>query len=382
MPEELASAGTGPVESTPDSMDSALPDNYLDDPGQSESQEYDVASDGNDDVAGDADVVASAADPLQARIAELAKKYGLDPNIPNQLKALKDLAITEKRMGDKDTHIAKLQKLTPFEESLQQSPERTGQDQVPAFARGEQARPAGEQEWVDPFPHWRQREDALSDFITAINEGFDKKDMRGASRVFQEMFRREMHPYRDAIQGMIREELSGFEREKLGDVLPDVRKTVAERAASNNRQFAEKQLRTDAQFSADLDQLRKPLSDKVHEFDGEQYPDTMLNRIVMEKPYILRIRVDHQDPKTAQILTHMEQLRAIRREMASQQHSPAKGKELVRAGAEMAKRESNKERARQGLNGGASSGGNSKAANDDYVSEIIASRPKRLSDYK
>lgn len=392
MDEQLSAGTASAVESDSSSSDSYLPENYLSDPGDSGETESEQSVAGGEDIGEDADSgeqqqAPQKVHPLEDRIQALAKVYGVDANDPKQRKMLEALATVEKRNGDKDAHIAKLQKLTPFEESLRQREEQGERGQQSEGQQFGKADVPATQDWKDPFPHWHHpmpeiaRARALEDFTTALTEAVEKKDFTKAGAVFQEMFRREMHPYRDAIREMIHEGISSFERERLGDVLPSVRKTAAEHAAAETRQFAEKQLRTDAQFSADLDQLRKPLSDKMHEFEGEQYPDTMLNRIVLEKPHILHIKVNHPDPKTAQILTHMEQLRAIRREMASQKASPAKGKELVKAGAEMARRESGRERARQTLNGGSSSGGNSNPANNDYVAHIESSRPKRLSDF-
>ncbi len=304
----------------------------------------------------------------EARIAELAKQYGLDPRIHR--KVLEDFYAVEKRNVDGQDYIQQLKEndrwLTDFEKELQNP------GQVTTAAKTEQPRPANgvaitdAPAFNDGYDHWKTPSDAATDLYAAWQAGDTQKAAQINQAVFTRQFRDSLPLLNGIFQRMLDERLNVFRDQELGEIIPDyqARKT----AQSQNRAYDE------AVADIGKDPARKALWEEMNkssgtfDFNGQKYPDTPLNRIFAEFPGFLKVQVQHKDPKTAYRLTAIEQYRLAMGVYASRKRSainPQTAAALVQAGAEQKTREIGKARAKQALNAGGTRAGQAPLSDDE-----------------
>lgn len=319
---------------------------------------------------------------VEALIQEYAKEHGVDPNDPDQRRHLKRLADKEFFIRSLQTKLEELkgqlqtgsekgkpgareevEHLTAFERTLL-APEGTGE----AGAQGEAGQPAATKPGAaspkgigDIGDSWTSPRDACKAEADAWAEGdFDKvHDVQTA--VF---FRRFLGIGVPAIEKIIAAKLQEFGLRELGDV----RSAVRERKQAGNREFAIAELGKVAEFKAVIPMLFEATEGPPVAFDGKNFPNNPLNRILAEHPEIMDIRAEDADPDTAERLTYIKQYRAAARILKRQQGAiePGKAKELVEAGAKMHQREQ-EDRARQGINAGPGATGLGGKSAQSYV---------------
>lgn len=324
---------------------------------------------------------AAARDEL---IQQFAKETGLSPDDPNQRKTLK-------RLADKELFIRKLQAdnetlkgtgvprpgdapefITEFEKAEQPKPT----EEPPAKPVATTAPPPANTEaskYGDIGDEWKTPEDSL----TALNEAWSKNDLKGVHEVETARLRRNFDaviapPLFAFIDKMLEARFKAFAEKDLGDVLPQVRQTVAQQRLADDREFAVDQLRKAGM--ADIDALFAVEDGPPIKFDGQEFPNTPLNRLLVKHPEIMQISVPDADRSKAQRKTFIARYRLayqLHRQAAPPPVSAEVAKELVKQGEVIANGKES-ERARQALNSGtgASGLGGEKAGTGGYVSEL------------
>jgi hypothetical protein len=173
------------------------------------------------------------------------------------------------------------------------------------------------------------------------------------------------------IGKMLDARLKGFVEKDLGDVVPEVRRTVADRRIAQDRDFAIDQLRKAG--AEHIDKLFVAEDGPPINFDGEDFPNTPLNRILARFPQILQITAQHADPAKAARQSFIARYKMAYQiyQQESAGHSTETAKQLVQAGRESKERES-KDRARQAINAGSgkSGVGTDKSASKSYVGHL------------
>lgn len=309
------------------------------------------------------------------RRVALAKELGLDP-VRNKA-ALDRLLLQEKRNADKDSFIEKLKSgedldfTTEFDRQLSNPKEEA----KPVTEQPARQQPAGPIE--RPFG-WKNSIDAAEAFMDAASSG-DKARVAQYMDAWIHQVIGDVVPY---IQSQIVEpRLQQFKERDLGGVTRDHQRQQQERMMNDARRAAERDIQSTPGGKAVWDKLWT-VDEKVPsvEIDGVKFPNNAFNRILSERPEILDIRKERAQngqflsPADAARATYTAQLQAVAREYVRQRRSgltPEKAKQLVASGAEMAKRESRTERARQALSGGGGRRGSGPQSTDDeFVREI------------
>lgn len=331
-------------------------------------------------------------------IQQIAQEWGVDPNDPAHRRALK-------RIADGQAHIRKLQTenetlkgakppgettkepagdatLTEFERELFAE----GEEKPPAGPPAESAKPAappapaapGTPPVLPTFAEvagtWEGPKDAYRELTAAWSrqsaEGEPSPDFDKVNQVEQRQFLlRFLAMGVPRIEKIVADRL----REAIGDFEPDLRRGVEDRRDKEAGDFARAELGKDPEMKVALDELFKIAEGPLIRYDGRDFPNSGLNRILVANPELMEIRVLHEDPNTALKLTRIKQYRAAARILRSQQAqpglSPAKAKELVEAGAKMGAREE-LDRARYGINAGAGAGGLAGRPGAGYIKEL------------
>lgn len=328
----------------------------------------------------------------QAAFDELMEQYaqetGLNKDDPNQRKTLK-------RLVDKELFIRQLQAsnksaaeqakaldkgpelLTAFEKEL--AAETTAEAGKGPTQAGEEARPpaAGEKKEAEPFRYndagddWKSPEDSLH----ALNEAWAENDLKQVHEIEMARLRRNFDSgiapqFLRFIEKMVESRLNGLMERDLGDIVPEVRRSVSDRRAAESREFAIDELRKAG--AADIEKLFENEDGPPIEYEGQQFPNTPLNRILAKHPEILRIMETNPDPAKAERKTFIARYKLAYRIFKSGAAgvSAETAKKLVEAGRESAERDSN-DRARQSINAGSgASGHGDKSGAKSYVSEL------------
>lgn len=318
-------------------------------------------------------------------IQQYAKETGLDPNDPGQ-------RLTLKRLADKELFIQKLQAeksvsttqapktegdglLTEFEKSLRQQESAADKPAGEAGETTETKTAAAPGPAADTFRYgdigdeWKGPEDSLKALNQAwAEENFDKVQQIEMARLRRNLDTEFAPAIIKAVQKMLDDRLQAFEKQNLGDVLPEVRRGVEERRNAESRDFAIAELRKAG--ASDIDKLFDVEDGNPIQFDGKQFPNTPLNRIIAKFPQILQLRVQNADPATAARMTFIERYRMAYQLYKSQGIPAETAKQLVEAGAKSKERQE-ADRTRHTLNAGpgATSLGGEKG-NRSYVSEL------------
>lgn len=338
------------------------------------------------------EVIATEADQAlyDSIAAELKAQY---PNAdPVLLKRLIDDKFTVKQLLAKDEkkskQISQLLKrvtkkpervITEFERSLS-APVQEPQAQPQTPAQPQVAPPQMPQQPQQPqIPdhlNWHSEQDAFNAEAQAWAEYGDPEatqQQRDAAAHKLAQIRDLQH--RLTMQSMMAEmdrlaeqKANQIVQAQLGDVLPTIRQTAAEREAEASHAFAVQELE-----KAGMDGIRdmvKPVSAEPLIVDGQVYENTPLMQMMTRFPHINRINVTHDAngkpyaPKTAERLTRIERYRAAAemwgvthtpqiQQPGTQQASPdpAAVKQAFQAGMTAAQK-GEADRARQSLNSG------------------------------
>lgn len=193
---------------------------------------------------------------------------------------------------------------------------------------------------------WKER----GDFTKSLYAAFDMPDGPEKDAAVEDvMFGFEDRIFHERRLPLIREEFKRLQAEQLGPVLSQV---------EESRQYEErvgvvKQLEAMPGYE-DVRELFEFASDGVLEVQGEQVPDTWLNRILVENPFILNsISIKGRTPAESKRKTLAEQYRVAHGLMKAQREKntdPATAQRLIGAGASLER--SKRDTARTGLNSG------------------------------
>jgi hypothetical protein len=373
-------------------------DGAEDAPAGSETQGEDAlavpgtSSDAAGAVTGDekTDTAAATLPSVDDLIQTFATETGLNPEDPNQRKTLK-------RLADKELFIRKLQAdnevlkgtagagstadapqfVTDFEKSLvgetaQATGQPAAQAEPPAKTADQPAAAAATTTYGDVGDEWKTPEDSLK----ALNTAWGKDDLKAVhdievarmKRNFDAVIAPSLLSY---INKMVEARLKGFAEKDLGDVLPEVRRTVAQRRVGESREFAIDQLRSAG--ANDIDKLFTAEDGPPIKFGDQEFPNTPLNRILARHPEIMQIAGTHTDPTTRE-----RQAMIARYKLAYQIYkqgaagvSAETAKALVDAGREIRTRQDG-DRARQSINAGpgASGVGDKPPREKSYVTQL------------
>jgi hypothetical protein len=336
---------------------------------------------------------AAATPSLDDLIQQFATETGLNPEDPAQRKTLK-------RLADKELFILKLQAdnetlktssvakpatepefLTDFEKELQAEGKPEAKQPIPIDGKKpseetakQPTAPAAAPTYGDVGDAWKTPEDSL----TALNEAWAGNDLPKVHQIELARMVRNFDAviapsFLNHIGKMLDARLKGFVEKDLGDVVPEVRRTVAAQRVAEDRDFAIDQLRNAG--ASDIDKLFTAEDGPPIKFDGEEFPNTPLNRILARYPQILQITAQHADPTKAARQSFIARFKMayqiFKQESAGVSNETAK--QLVEAGRQSKDRENN-DRARQSLNAGSgkSGVGTDKQAPKSYVSTLNA----------
>lgn len=370
-------------------------------PGQTETKETPPAAPppGEEETAPPPERAAA----LESLIQQYAKETGLNPEDPAQRKTLNRMASKElfiqKLKADLDTAKRAAAKpageappvepelMTAFEKELfsEQKPGAattaapgTAQPQGAAPQTG--APPAGTPPAGAPLPRqygdigdsWKTPEESL----TALNEAWVANDLRKVDEIeaarFVRAFDSRVAPHLlGFIDRMVTERLAGFAKKELGDVIPTVRKTISEQRLSESKEFAIGELRTAG--ATDIEQMFTAQDGPALKFDGQEWPNSPLNRVLIRHPEIMSIVKSHDDPVKAERATLLARYKLayqIWKQEASGGVPAAAAQQLVAAGRDMERNQA-ADRARQTINAGPGATGlGGKPTGDSYIEQL------------
>lgn len=324
-------------------------------------------------------------------IREFALESGLNPEDPSQRKTLK-------RLADKELFIRKLQAdnrallsggangqpaaaadsglVTDFEKELMQgeapaqpaaaapAPPVPAAPQAPSQAPSQPSAPPS---YGDVGDAWKTPEDSL----TALNDAWGKNDLKTVHEIEVARMKRNFDAaiapsLLNYVRQMIARELEG----SLGDVIPEARRSAAQRSVGESREFAVDQLRKAG--AADIDALFEAQDGPPIRFGDQEFPNTPLNRILAKHPEILQISGTHSDPKKREQQAFIARYKLAYQIMKQGAAGiPAEtAKALVNAGREIKAGQAN-DRARQAINAGSGpTGVGDKAAPKSYIGQL------------
>lgn len=267
--------------------------------------------------------------------------------------------------------------MTAFEKELanEKPPAEAGGPTPPAQAAASQAQPG--QAATPPPPtkygdvgdDWKTPEESL----TALNEAWAENDMTQVHEIERARFRRNFDtdiapPLINYLTKMVEQKLEDYYQRQLGDVVPEVRRSVADRRIAESAEFALGELRKAG--AEDLDTLFVEEEGPPIEVDGEKFANTPLNRILARHPEILRIQEHHPDPKKAERMTLISRYK-LAYQIHKQGGVPAEtARKLVEAGREGRERDS-QDRARQAINAGPGVSGHGEKTNSGSYIQYI-----------
>jgi hypothetical protein len=150
---------------------------------------------------------------------------------------------------------------------------------------------------------------------------------------------------------MVEARLGKFAEKDLGDVLPEIRRSVGDKRVAESRDFAISQLRKAG--AEDIDELFAVEEGPPIQYGGHEFPNTPLNRILVKHPEIMQVMSQHPDATKAERASFI-----ARYKLAYQMYRQSKGgvavdvaKKLVETGRAAKERET-ADRTRQSINSG------------------------------
>jgi hypothetical protein len=366
MPEtfDTSSGLGGGIDTHVPSIDGPLPGTEVADQGgettaDAETEQVEQSSTGETEQ-GSTDETTSEAQPVYAKdalINQLINKFAkdhpnLDPTDPQQLKILTRMAHQEKFIRELKGKQQPADNLTEFERALfqppaaQQQPQNGQPPQQP-----QQPQQPGAQESIygpeDAGVSWKSPKDAYTDLAKA----WTNQDLDTVNRIELAIAQR-----RASALGLLNGEqvtqlVQQALQDALGDVLPSVRESVESQRSHENKEFAIAELEKSGGQWSGIRDLEKEITGPPIVVNGQQFPNTRLNQILVENPEILDIRVVNKDPNVAEKLTYLARYRAVMRAEARGTVDNKKAGLLLEAGSKMAQRQMG-DRVRQGLNSG------------------------------
>lgn len=333
---------------------------------------------GNEDVTAEAEADATATPEANADpIAQLAAELGLDPNNPAHRKTLDKVLAKQQELDKLGTAPQQEDAgddgdaLTEYERSLlaEEKPATTDTAKPGQAAAAEPGKlgDVGDA-WTGPNDAWV----ALSRAYEAVDpekpETFQKvTDIQNA--IFMRQFL--------AASKVREQEMRDFMEKEYGEVTRHVSQQRQQMKAEQNRQTAIEGLAKDPKF-ADVTKLWEPIDDKMIKFNGKEYPNTPLNRVLKSNPELLNIRYPHADPDKADQLSKAAMFKQVHRIWKQSQKPPAispeKAKDFVKAGADIQKN-AQTSRTKQALNSGNGATGSGAATTPkNYIKEILADK--------
>lgn len=321
---------------------------------------------------------------LAALVEKFAKEYGIkDLQDPNALKNI-DLARLMKRLADKERFILKLQAGTAtkppepkWDEGLsapRQGTERgTEQATDPRLETEPATKPAAaaSEPDTDIGSGWKTQEEA----IVSLNEAYAEGDYKRVAEVENAMWKRQFTgmaaPIIQRMHGELQEAIEEI-RSQIADVIPDLRGTVVQKRFEADKSFVIDILRAKPDNTDLMESLFTEQDGPPIEFNGREYENTPYNRILIDNPYLLKIREEDKDPRVATrktLHTRMEAALQIYRKEREGTMGPEKAKELVEAGKQIAAR-NGQDRARQNLNAGSGSKQTGGKPEKDYAQQL------------
>ena len=375
----------------------AAPEPQYDDQiiSDSESQTQDDASAVAAEPQSDTPAWATGDSVKDELIAQFAKEMkNLDPNDPEDLKTLI-------RVADKELHIKNLESrgqqpsvdagLTAFERSLQpqqpqqqqhpQQPQQQLQPQQPQPQAPPPARDDAGKNWNSATDAFDDYADAWTGFINAEGPAAKREASAKLEAVQEAIADRQIGArlinfgrlMNDHVNQLLDQRLN----QQLGDVIPQVRQQLDQQRIADSRDFALRELAATPEYK-DINSLDKPDQDNPLRVNGEEFPNTPMNRIIAENPYILQIQVNRGPDgrpltrEASERLTMIERMRAVAQLHKAQQIDSGKARSLINAGKNMTRREQ-QDSARRGINRG--SGTNqltSGKAGHSYVQDLLS----------
>jgi len=242
-----------------------------------------------------------------------AKSSELDLNNPREFKIARQLA--EKEAINQELKL----KIDPSPEAKSyldafNDPEPGQQTETPqAPAMDETALP----EFVKVARAWKSE----ADFTESLQNAFELPDGPEKNQaVANVMLGFQDRTFHSLYMPMIQKMIESVQQQELGPVLNDVRK-------SKDRQVRTEVVSKLAEMQGmeDIFELFDNASDGEIEVDGEKVPDTWINRVLAENPFILNISVKGKTPAETYKKTTAAQYSAAHRLMKAQRSSKADG---------------------------------------------------------
>jgi hypothetical protein len=143
---------------------------------------------------------------------------------------------------------------------------------------------------------WRSPADAQADYAQAMADG----DYLKAAKINDALAAAQAYGQQQQFKQLVEDVIQS----KLGDVLPSVRETAAERMLDEDKSLAMGQLK-----AAGVDIAPLLEASGTFEVEGNQYPDSPLNRVLAQFPDLLEMYVNHPDPRKARQLTFIRRWR-------------------------------------------------------------------------
>lgn len=356
------------------------------DTGQTETT---VTETGTEQPPGEEAGASKNAAALADLIQQFANETGLNPDDPGQRKTLNRLANKElfirKLQADLDAQKKQPEPAKPADEPelMTAFEKELAAEQPDAAAPGEPpptgtepdaaaAKPAETAKgYGDIGDTWKTAEESLA----ALNEAWAANDLRKAHDIEVARLRRNFDqavaPQLLAfIDKMVNARLQEFSKKEFGDVLPVVRKSVGEQRMAESREFAVNELRKAG--AADIDKMFAKEDGPPLHFDGKEWVNSPLNRVLVKHPEILSIVKTHEDPIKAERATFLARYKLAYQlyKQATPAVSAEAAKQLVDAGRNV-ERNKDSDRARQTLNAGSGATGlMEKGSKGSYVNDL------------
>jgi len=231
-------------------------------------------------------------------------------------------------------------------------------------------------------PLWQQWK-SPQDAVNATQEAWKSGDPQKIIEVGNAEFQARLSGSLPLIQRIAQDVAAQMVNERFGDFLPDIEATVHQRRNGQAEQWATETLAKSNPdfgdiFNADAN------ADPVIGVDGNSYPNSPVNRILAENPWIMQITVDKApngkalNPQDAMKATYLGRYKAVHQIHTRGKVTGTRAKEFVKAGAEMQKR-SAADKTRKTLNKG--TGGRAEAnQQEDYVTQLTGRGGTRLGD--
>lgn len=304
---------------------------------------------------------------------------GLSPEAQQRLLrrlAEKELVVQETRSQAQPETEA----LTPFEQELLQKATAPAQAKPPDTPPAPALTTAPAQgQFVGA--NWKTSADAVLDHgkaWTAYSQAVEQGDfstqqaaLNHIAAIEDAAFMGRFSQARPVIEQYIQQRIDAA----LGGVLPEVSEIAQERAIKTAQDLAIQDLAA----TPGMEKIAETLFQKGEgtiAFNGQKVDNTPLNRVIKENPWILDIKVEHQDPHVANRLTMTKMYKAAHQLLTRGNTTPVAAKALVQAGQEMERR-TEQEKFRQGINGGGAN--TAPPAAPDYIDQIKARAGRGLN---